>query len=976
MDSNEILDMMTDLKWDPTRLQPYLLGLAESALDGEGFIMDPAMPFPSLMQTNVLLTCAAVMRDEVLTVKQFPNMAKTEEDVYHHLSDAGFVNMFGTAGGAWFDIYLDKNEVINSAVQIGSTRTRKLTIPRHTSIKVNDTVFTMQYPINLIVKSHGDIEVVYDASSPSPLQTLKSNKVDVESVTLKAVTDGQVPVEFLWLRVYLKQMSLTTYSASLTAAAIFKETYRFTDNYLFTRAFYKRSDGAWQPMECTHSQQVFDASTPTLLLKVIGQQLTVELPYTYYANGLVTRNIRIDVYTTKGVINMALGDFEPKAFTATYEDLDNEDAGIYSAPLEVMSTVAIYSTDIASGGSAAPTFEVKRQRMLDNAMGDQVIPVSNAQLSTVLEGLGFNQSMYLDDLSIRTYLASKTMPDHESGLASTGVDTAVITMKTNMDTLAELETVYTNEDRYTVTPKTLYRNTDGILEIVSDKDRKALDLLSGEALVNAVTGKNLLFTPLHYVLDCTENRFVVRPYYLTNPTFELTSFADSNDTLGLSVSSSNVRSIRYTDTGYVVQIQTTSNDAWKALDDDQCHVQLAYMPQYESNYAYIKGVLLGKTTDGERIYQFTIGTVWDIDAEHKLTSRSFQMFDDTPRNFKVDLDVQFMMLWSVSDYTIAGQETSDVDQYLGKWQLPYFITGVYHENIRLKFGDELSGLWAMSRGVVGDRRAVVYSADVPALYPSNIYVEDPVTHRPVVETVNGKKQLKIKHGRGTQILDAQGKPKIAHYKGEAMMDEYGNVIYENDRYVMRWWDVCLFDAVYRYSTDSKDKAYIQTIPSILAEWINDTLGPVRKDSVLDRTVIYFQPLNTLKHIDVLVEDGKERTIYAPQDVRVDIYVSKQVYSDAPLRASLKAATIALVVEAFTKMEVTRAGIQSAIKAMGGDDIITVAFSGLGGDENDFNVVTILNESSRLAVAKALSLRPDETISVEDAIQVNFVRHSS
>lgn len=972
--STEILDMMAELRYEPTRLQGYLSGLIEDVFDGEVLMIDPSLPLPYLLETSVLLTAGAIQRDEILTQRQFPNMAKTDEDLFHHLTDADLTRMFGSAGGGWFYIYLAKDEVLANAVPIGQTKTKKLSIPRHTAITVNNMTFTMQYPINIIVKAHGGIDTVYDASQVSPLQALQGNRVESEEIELDLVSEQQGRIKFLRLRVYLKQMKLTSYIESLTAATALKKVYDYSDNYLYTRAFYQRSDGSWEPMLTTHSQQVFDPTKPTLLLKVIGAQLTVELPYVYFLNKVVTRNIRVDVYTTRGEINMAMGDFAPNMFQAKYEDYDKDDNGIYSAPLEVMSSIAIMSSDTASGGTAQPTFTERRDRMLNNAIGEQVIPISNAQMNTTLDDMGFTSSMYNDDVSIRTYLASRSMPDNIGGLASTGIDTAVMTMKSSLDAISGLETVYANGDRYTVSPKTLYRNVDGVLTILNDKQRKAIDLMSGEALVNAIAGKQFLFTPLHYVLDATEDRFVVRPYYLSNPSYDISSYSDSNDTLGLTITSSNVRSIKQTEAGYIVQIQTYSNDAWKALADDQCHVQLAYMPPYEANYAYLKGKQIGKTSDGERLYEFVIGTNWDIDADHKLTTRSFQMFDDTPRNFLLDLNMDLMLIWSVSDYSVIGMEASNVDAVLGRFQLPYQVMGAYQESIRLRLGDELSGLWAMSRGVVGDRKPLVYDKDIPYTYPSTVYEIDPATGLPkVVKDSNGKPSLVEKFQKG-EVEMVNGKPRIRYYKGEAQMDEYGNVIYEAERYVMRWWDLCLFDAVYRYSTDVRDVKYMRTVPSTLVEWINDLLGPLRTGLLLDRTLLYFQPLNTLKHIDVVVEDGDDRVIYGAQDLKIDYYVTKQVYEDAALRKALEESAVKAVLEALKKTVVTKVGIEGSIKALAGDDVITVVLTGLGGLENNFNVITIKDDANRLSIAKAPVLRPDNTISVADSIKVNFFRH--
>jgi predicted nucleic acid-binding protein len=328
----------------------------------------------------------------------------------------------------------------------------------------------------------------------------------------------------------------------------------------------------------------------------------------------------------------------------------------------------------------------------------------------------------------------------------------------------------------------------------------------------------------------------------------------------------------------------------------------------------------------------------------------------------------------VSDYDVTGAESSDVDSFLGRFQLPYEVIGVYHEKIGLKFGDELTGLWAGSRGMVGDRKPLVHAANVPATYPSTVYEIDPDTQRPKVVTVDGKRQLVVLHAKGEVEKNPDGSTRMRFFKGEARMDEYGNVIYEGERNLIRWWDVCLFDAVYRYSSDINDVKYLRTVPAILVEWINDLLAPIRT-SVLDRTLLFYQPLNSLKHIDVLVEDGEDRVIYAAQDLRIDYYVSKQVYEDSGLRQSLTDSAIAAVIKGLDKVVVSRNGLETDIKANAGADVISIRVAGLGGIENDFNVITIKDESARMSVAKTLSMRPDNTISVIDSIKVNFLRHT-
>lgn len=973
--SDDILAQMGELQYEPTRIQGMIMDNIDEVSDGGQLMVDPSLPFPHLMEMNVLLSCAGIQEDQILNRRQYSVMSQDSADLFYHLSDVDFEGMFASPGNGWFYIYIAKEEVLQKAVKVGDTTTRKLTLPKHSTVVVNNTMFTFQYPINIIVKAHGGIDVVYDGSHPSPLQSLMGNKVDWDTVKLAAVTDSQVSGEFLRLRIKLNQMILTSYTESLSNARILKKTVNLTDSFYYCRAFWKSSTGEWVEMKTTHSQQVFDPNDPTLLLQVIDNELTYELPYVYYSTSLVSRTLRVDVYTTKGPINMNLSGLDPTAFVGTWKDLDNDDNGIYAAPLANMNTISIFSDDTATGGAAAPTFEQRRKRVLENAVGDPVIPISDAQMGTALAELGFDDLMSIDLVTERVYLTTRPMPDNVDGRASTGIDAAVMTAKMTLEDLLAFSTVIDNGNRVTVTPKTLYRNLEGVLVLCTDAEREGIDRLVGEAKANRLSDGTYLWSPLHYVLEVANGEFLVRPYYMAQPTVNVASYSASNDTLGLTISSSQTRSIVQTDTGYTVQIVSSSNDVWKALADDQVHVQLCFSPTGESKLAVLNGTLIGKTPANERIYEFQIETNWDLDQTHQLTIKNFTMNDMTVRDFHTVLSSNWSLIWAVSNYDVNGMETSEIDQVMGKWALPDDAIGVYHELLETKLGDELTGLWARGRSMIGDQKYVTWGEDVPAVYLKNVYEIDPITGQPAIIDNDGRKELVIEHYKGDPILNMDGSPTIAHYATDAMLDEFGKPIPLGPRTVQRWWDMTLFDGVYRYVTNVDDKAYAVEAPNVMVDWINDLLAPIRQ-AVIERTKLYFQPRNTLKYVDVLVDDGDTKTIPAAQRLKIDYYVSKEVYEDSELRAALESSAIAQVVSYLNNLVVSTQALEDVIRSTAGTDIVSVEVSNLGGISNNFKVITLLDESARLCVAKQLTYDADGTYGVVDAIEVNFKRHST
>lgn len=968
--STEIQENLASWNYEPTRSISYSIGLQERLFDGEVLFVDPSTPAVQLTEMNVILSHAAIQRSEILDYRSYPNMAQTEEDLKYHKSDRDYIGDFATPGSAWFDIYMAESEILAKAVKVGDTKTRKLTIPKHTSIVYNGMTFTFQYPINFIVKSHGSIDVVYDISRPSPLQQMRGNVVDWDIIKTPLATSTDGMIRQVRLSVNLKQMTLSSTQHSVMDAKILRKTLALVDQFYYMRAF-NRVNGTWEEIKTTNSQQMFDPNDPTILYTLGDGEVTFELPYVFSKTAKVLDTVRIDVYTTKGPINLDFDGSTPSQFTMTWNDLDKDSSAIFYAPLKTMNTISAFSTDIASGGTNPPTFEVKRQRVKDNAVGDPVIPISDAQMGTELALLGFDSMLVEDDLSRLSYLTSRPMPENLKGRASTGIDSAILTLKSSMKDLVAFKTVIDNGQHITITPETLYQYTDGVVNIVPDAVRLAIDTTVGDAKVNRINGHNYLYTPLHYVLDIDDEKLAARAYYLSAPKFDISTLNASNDSLGLTIGSSKIKSIRQEVDGYVIDMMAQSNDVWKSLKDTQVHVQLGFIPEGESTYAFINGVLLTVDPDTkERIYRFRIITNWDLSANHTLTTTNFSMFENIPRRYPTALNSDFTLVWAVSDYTVDGAESTTIDQLMGTWLLPDNAIGVYQENLTVELGDELSGLWTRCRGMVGERKYAVYEKDVHDVWLANDYALDENKHPIIIVGPDGSKTLEIAHAKGTVKIGGDGEPVVKHEKGTAIIDENGNHVMESDRNIMRWVDLTLFDASYRYVTDEDDMAYALGVPDILVEWINDTLGGVKKD-LLTNSQLLFQPRTTLKLAQTRVEDSEMFTLHTAQRLTIDLYVTNDVYTDSELRTSLKASAIKNVVERLNGSTVARNVLERAVSDNLGTDIIGVHIAGLGGMVNDFNVIVLLDDTTRLCVAKALEVMPNGTYSVVDAIEVNF-----
>lgn len=970
--SDNLRKQVFDLRHEPTRVMDLTIDLLESAvINNNAFILDPSQPLPFLLENNVVLTAAAVDSYEVLTMKQYQVMSQTEDDLYLHLSDDDMVGMFASPGEAVFTLIISKSEVLANAVRIDNSQSRKITIPKHTQITVNGLIFTLQHPVNIVIKPHGGIEIAFDGTFFSPLQILQGTRIDWTVLKLKSSVQGQLPNEYLRINLPMKQMRLVSHSMKSNPTVILKKTFLFQDEFFYARAYRQLSDGTWVEIKTTHSDHTFDPDTPTLMLKVIGNTVQVTLPHVYQLTSVAASPLRLDVYTTRGNMYMDLAALPSGQFVADFKDHDNTDNGKYSAPLSLLETFTILSSDAVSGGTSAPTFMQRRERVLNNSVGPATKPIAPSQVKTTLEYLGFDVTLNTDDAIGRTFKVSRMMSPHIYGITKAPIDSAVLTAKRTMASLATLDTVVDNGNSVTILPSTLYKDTGSDLLIVDDVERVMLDTVRNDVKVNLLSGGRYLYTPLHYVLDGSNNEFDVRPYYLTNPTLDIAGYSASNDTIDVFVQSSTTMAIDYNDTGYTLTVVTESNAPYKALRDDQIHVQLAFKPEIESEWVYINGMIVDATDDEERVIEFHIDSTWDITPEHLLTLSNFTMRQNTPQVHRTSLNSEWFLVWVVSDYTLPGMSPSTVDDDIGRHLLPLDVVGVYRETIQLRLGDELTGLWRRNRPTIGTLEYKTFSHDIPKVYPSNVYDVDPVSGNPIIEEVAGRKQLKILHPKGSPVLGGNGEPEYLFRKGEAMTDEFGELIPLGPRTVMWWWDVVLFDGQWRYATRTLDAAYTKAVAGVLNEWINDTLKPL-KEMALERTEFNFQPVNSLRYVNALADDGRVINIYTAQQLVVDLYLTDEAYRQNELRGSMEIATLQTIEKTLSKPQVSKEALISDISKVLGEDVVTVNVIGLGGGVYD--VVTLLDVTTRLSIGKILNVDSDGELSVKDNLTINFKRH--
>lgn len=967
---SELMNVIDDLRHNPMRIKSAMIRQLEDTYNGELEIMDPMNAFCFLMEGCAVMGAALVRQGETATNYQYPQFAQNFEDLYRHMSDKDYLGRFVVPSHTTLRLIMSKSEVYQRAVATGSGGVRKLTIPRDTQITVADTVFTFQYPIEIRIMAHGGLQIVYDGDKISPIQSLSTNQVDW---SLTNYTQGNV--EFLMLDVPVLQFKIDTYTAPLNLSRNYKASFEVPDNFYYCRVYQPDTvTGKWVEIKTTHSDQVFDPLTPTALLRVTEGAVEVSIPQIYQTTRLVTQELRIDIYSSKGAIQLPLQNYDITSFVMKFNDYDNDDNGKYTAPLLAMKTIGCIGMELVDSGEAGLTFEELRERMMRNSLGVNDIPITRNQASARLADLGYGVIANVDNITKRILQATRRFEAPSGSTLSSGIGSTIGLLSATFEDLAKLSTVRDNGSRLTLMPETLYNDENGVIKIVEAEWVAGLKTTIPEVIALAVQDKNFLYSPFHYVLDITENTFASRPYYLGNPVIDAKHFDDENDTLGMSVRSSQTSHtfVRNED-GWLLRVLVTSSDEYKALPDDKVFAQLKFRPYLEEGSAFINGTLAGKSADtNERIWEFQINSNWDIDREHYLSISNFSMYEPVERLFRATLTQDFSLIYGVYDVVVEGQQSSGIDSDLGRHLLNENAIGLYQETLTLQLGNNLKGLWNRARSVIGTETYLVYENDVYQTYSKTVHATNPDGSLKI-DIVDGKPTLTVLHRAGDVRLDASGNPEVLHYKGSPVLDEFNQPVPSNPRGILRQMELFLLDGAWYFATADADVSYATQAPRTVVDWIEQDIQPLQK-VLLDQTELYLRPRSTIGHVEVIVLGNETKLINAEQSLALTYYVPVKTYKDLDLRATLNDNALTTLSRMLTKKVITRDQLMAMLKTQSGDDVIALDLKGLGGD-SDYSVITMKDDSAQLVVAKKLLPLPDGKLSVIDDLTVTYIQHT-
>lgn len=975
--TNDLINSIEQVKYNPAAIQRVVLSTLENTTNGDIRVVDPTNPVVFTLESGIACAVVAINEAEALSRRQYPSLAQTEDELYYHMSDDDYLGRFSypsKVSNLNFLIPLD--DIRRNAKEIPGTNIRKITIPKHTEVTVSDIAFTFQYPIDIKILPNDGISIVYNEDYPSPIQTLSTNVVDWMLTRI-----GQD--QYIIIKFDLLQMKIKSYSINVNASNGFKKSYTFDDSFFFCRAFIKDTLNQWTEIRTTHTDQVYDPNIATVALSVTTGTLTVTIPQIYLNNGRINDNLRIDIYSTKGPLDMLLVGQDTSKYDVSFNDYDAVSDSIYSAPLGVVG-VNVFCEDGVSGGEAALSFDSLREKVISNSLGTLNIPITPPQLSTTLERNGYELVMDKDSITSRVYLASRMLPTPSNEIVSvanystvTPANASIRMFQSSVESLMGLSYTYWNSSsRLVLKPNALFLDNNGVLSNLSDASINNLNTLTKEQLVDEINNKQYLYSPFHYIMDIGGSTYSLRPYSLNTPRPVNKFYVDQSDTAGIDVAIGDY-SIEYkaNGTGYRILVSTKSSQAFKDLDhaNGQVALQMSYIPPGFVERAVMTGVDITPVDFPERVYQFDITTDFDITALHRVLFKSFHMLDTGAKTLECNLDTTFDFIFVVKDYNPQGLLLSNIDTYIQPFELGSYTNyvGVSHETIRFVFGDYLERLWKRARSVIGPENYLKYTTNIYAYYENDVYERDSAGNV-IIDYVDNEIVVNKIHSQGDPVLDGSGNPVIKHHIGDAILDANGApqlVGGSSNRGMLRQSDLFLIDAVYYFATAEATTEYRDSIPKIVRDWVVEDIATISK-GLLERTELYFYPKSTTGPIPVKINEEDTVLIEAAQSLRVIFTVNSEVYSNIKLRSAMESSTISLINQHLDKEIISLSQMITSIQTFLNTNIISVEILGLADNLKTF---TLVDRSAKPSIGKKAILLADQSIVVEDSITFEFIR---
>jgi hypothetical protein len=977
---SKIADLIGDLeqyRYQPGALKTVMLNRLSDMLNGAIDIVEPSNPFTYLLETTCVNTAFAVREFGVIAKKLYPRLANTEADLYLHMSDNDYLGRFAepaTASISFNIVYSDfKSNAVNPFLSDGVTRdTSKLClqIPRMYTVKVSSYVFTLLYPILITEHDNGVIEVTYDTSITSGIQTLTTGVIKHNFIT-------QFNNE-AWIRFAAPalEVQVTSTEVVIEKSSLLKHTVALPDGRLFYYAeVYRLVNGTWTPMVVTHTQDVYDIATPTACLTVMQDQglVLVYIPPVYVMNNLVTGKVRVDIYTTIGVIDTNFSDFKPSSdFSTEYTQVDKvRDLTYLAAPIGLVGKL-VYISDRVAGGKGRLSFDDLKASVIDNSIGDRKLPITFNQLGYDVSQKGFTLIKDVDTLTNRIYLMQRPVPVSLTQYPISKLDMDMSDYLTTLDAMLATQVVTSpRAGRYLIPEKTVFVCENSTLRMLSRDEAVALKNMSGTALTTEVNSSIYLSTFYHYVLDTTNSETVLRAYDLKTANVDMINFDTLNSTAEFTITSTGVN-LTKSSIGYQLYVSANVSNYNEAFALNQATAYLVYVDSSGNKYYTSVNSSAGSDSStgkpSQPIYRFDITSAYDIDSSGNIYLTSFKDKNGNSYTIAVPLVSEFRLVYVIKDTRLIGYTATTADLAVDPFVTNFMVPA--SEVLTLRLGDALTLLNTRVRNVSDVPEYATYQSDVPLTYEHDVYTLNGVIAGVVCVDDACNIAPVLLHPKNSNVLDGSGNQVYKHRKGDIILDSNGDPTPLASQSVARNMTLLFADYRSNLCTSSDYIDYMNYVRSSLTNSIVVKM-PTIKDVLLENTEGYMVVPNTINRIKININTEADSYVDPAVSFVVTVYVRPKIFNDYNARRNIDYTIIKDIDTYLNNTTLIKTELVTKLYTDLKEFVVSISIPTFVTTVADYIVVK--DAVNKLTLKKNLIILADGSYALTENVAINYVK---
>ena len=938
---------------NPASIVQLLLGSMEKLGNTSISNINPTNPFIAALEASAV-TSIAVQTQHVKTLRSLiPLLAEDPSELYNNMADTDYIDMLSSYAKTDIRFIILKSDIKNKGAYVENGEYHQITIPRYTTVSVNNITLTTFYPIVIRHYKSGSIKINVDVTD----KTFINIDHNIVEYLIQKDTEGN---EWVHFNVPMVQLKVSSSQHTIVNTDKLYFNIDFEDRFYYAEVYIKNDDtnNKWKRINTTHSRIAYDREEPTAKLRILDSKLEVTVPPVYLYDGQIRGVLRIDVYTTKGEVSVDLSDFPLESFIIDRVIVDPDtDSDEFTAKFSTI-TKAAYGTSVMEGGVNGLSFQDLRNRIIKRSVG----PINTVVTYSDVEALVSKNryTIYRNKYTVAgsEYICTKGFSKLNAATIEPNITTAVF--KSRVEDLELSDNTIVHNSDIVILSNSIFSLENDIVKLV---DRKTVDTLNKTSInkrIQKIRDLNGWYTPFYHILRYDGDILRHRVYDLDNPNIDLVSFINTSPYIGIDINSGSYE-ISKTPEGYKLRLVTSSRADYKDLGDEYHSCQLSVVSG--SNRYYLNATKLpNKTAEGELIFEFTILTNHYVSKDSKLLLKGFYNKTGNQQDIFIDLTSSFDIYYLTYSNNVPHTYT-DMDREVSLTNMDINSIVLSKETHTIRLGEELVGLYRFANMAYGKIVYKRYTENVPARYETDVYKINPANGSYFfIDPTTCEVTKEILHHRGEIKLNSSNEYIYAQRKGEIVKDKDGNPVVDKDKSLEYTLGMVLVEAEYLFANSNSAADYRRNFTkSIASRSVKDMVEYDKK--LLEGNSIYYGGYK--RHGVIHTNIGR---LQAETDGNILLYIAQESRGDFSLIEMVKDTVSRIISNMFNNNIIVLDELRPLIKEQLGDVVRGIEIRGLG-NIGTTGIIKIEEEGHRLSIEKTCYIDTDGTLSVRS--NINF-----